>query len=65
MTISEGKYVISEYAVTKDLVKLSFKPLEIAMEERIEELEKRIGELENEIDFLNYFLTKQTKEWLC
>lgn len=65
MTISEGKYVISEYAVTKDWVKLSFKPLEIAMEERIEELEKRIGELENEIDFLNYLLTKNWKERSC
>ena len=65
MTVSENKYVFNEAVPTKDYVKLSFKSVEILEEERIEKLEKRIGELENKIDFLNYLLTKHGKEWSC
>lgn len=58
MTVSENKYAFNDGVITKDYVKLSFKSLKTLEEERIDELEKRIGELENEIDFLNYLLTK-------
>lgn len=69
MTASEDKYVFNEAVLSKDLVTLSFKSVEILeeeeREERIEKLEKRIDELESKIDFLNYLLTRHGKEWSC
>lgn len=65
MTISENKYVFNGASFTKDYVKLSFKSAEILKEERIDNLEERIGELESKIDFLNYLLTKHGKELNC
>ena len=63
MTVSDNKYVFNDAVPTEDYVKLSFKSVKILEEERIEKLGKRIDELENKIDFLNYLLTKHGKEW--
>lgn len=69
MSVSENKYVFNEAVLSKDLVTLSFKSVEILEEEerekRIGKLEKRIDELESKIDFLNYLLTKHGKDWSC
>lgn len=66
--VSKGKFILDDTANTKDGIYLCRKTVEVLKTEqdiKIEKLEKRIDELENKIDFLNYLLTKHGKEWSC